>query len=178
MVERETILYGKPLFRYAVIERTFMWAAHHAVYDGWTLQLLFKQVEEVFFRELIPKQKPVTLSKIDFLSRTDPDIEAAYWRSQLGNDTPMSFPSNVTSSYQPHSNSELQKRFTAAMSPTHNVSLATVLRASWAMAVAQFSSTDDVLFAQALSGRDAPTNHHHCADEATSQAQPAYHGLP
>ena len=157
MVERDAMSYGKPLFSFAVIGHTFMWAAHHAVYDGWTFQLLFKQVQEVFSRGLAPEQKPVPYKRyIKFLSRTNPEFEASYWQSQLGQGDPVGFPSSVTSSYQPHSNSGLQTRFTAAMSSTHNVSLATVLRASWAMAVAQFSGTDDVLFAEALSGRDAP----------------------
>lgn len=51
--------YGGPLLRLAIVDgdeeegkvqknKYFVWTAHHAVYDGWSLPLLFKQVEAIY----------------------------------------------------------------------------------------------------------------------------------
>ncbi|CRG90801.1 Nonribosomal peptide synthetase 8 [Talaromyces islandicus] len=154
---------GNPLVRYGLIDdifsgkRYFIWTAHHSVYDGWSMQLLYQQVAAIYLRGEIPRE--VSYSKfIKYINDFNPDKTAQYWRKELTGDEVLSkFPLLPSSNYQPNPCKSFHHQMNAIplLSP-HGVSTSNLLRAAWALVVAQYTGINDVLFAVTLSGRTAP----------------------
>ena len=156
------IHYGGPLIRYAIIDsatdsRHFVWTAHHAVYDGWSVATIFRQLERLYEDGSIPKSVPYN-GFIEYLSKIDARASDNYWRSQLSGEKPASFPRLPTPTYQPHPDQLLQHTMEISRKSTTDILTSNILRAAWAIIVARYSDTNDVAFGVALSGRDSPVH--------------------
>lgn len=156
------IHYGGPLIRYAIIDgatdsRHFVWTAHHAVYDGWSVATLFRQLECLYEDSSIPKPVPYN-GFIEYLSKVDATASDDYWRSQLSGEKPASFPRLPTPTYQPHPDQLLLHTMDIPRKSTTDILTSSILRAAWAMIVARYSDANDVAFGVALSGRDSPVH--------------------
>lgn len=157
---------GQPLVRFALVHQKangvsyFVWTAHHSVYDGWSSQLIYKQLAALYLRDEMPPTVPFTRF-IEYLQRkkeVDANKTASYWRDQLGGDVPSIFPAMPSAFYQPKPTSSLDSEIeTSVYDPSRSgLSLADVLRAGWAMTLGQYLGTSDVVFGAILSGRNAP----------------------
>ena len=91
----------------AIDNRHFVWTAHHAVYDGWSVATLFRQLKCLYEDGSVPKSVPYN-GFIEYLSKADATASDNYWRSQLSGEKPAFFPRLPTSTYQPHPVSLLQ----------------------------------------------------------------------
>lgn len=165
--------YGGPLLRLAIVDgdeeegkvqknKYFVWTAHHAVYDGWSLPLLFKQVEAIYNNSsddattLMFNPTPFN-GFIKYLSSIDPVGSDTFWREQIlsGESRAASFPELPSVTYQPHAD-QTEWHSMQISSSKPGALMSTIMRAAWAMVVAQYSNTDDIIFATTLSGRNAP----------------------
>lgn len=156
------IQYGGPLTRYAIIEgaannRHFVWTAHHAVYDGWSVATLFKQLERLYEDGSVPKSVPYN-GFIEYLSKVDATASDNYWRAQLSGEKPVSFPRLPSPAYQPHPDQLLLHTMEISRESATDILTSSILRAAWAIIVARYSDTNDVAFGVALSGRDSPVH--------------------
>lgn len=156
------IHYGGPLIRYAIIDgatdnRHFVWTAHHAVYDGWSVATLFRQLESLYEDGTVPKAVPYN-GFIGYLSKVEATASDDYWRSQLSGEKPASFPRLPTSTYQPRPDQFLLHTMEISRKPATDILSSSILRAAWAIIVARYSDTNDVVFGVALSGRDSPVH--------------------
>ena len=150
------VSYGTPLTRFAIDaeQRHFIWTAHHALYDGFSANLLFSQLENIYTSGSI--SKPVSYTRF-IKNVTDVDVNAStsFWRSQLGGGAPTSFPQPPTTTYQPHPDVELKRSMMVPRRNESGIMISTILRAAWAIVTAQYMDTDDVVFGATLSGRNA-----------------------
>jgi amino acid adenylation domain-containing protein len=152
---------GKPLMRFGLIEsnngeRLLAWTAHHSVYDGWSLTMMYRQVSSMYWHEATPVSAPYT-PFIAYLGQADTTTAATYWREQLqGN--PTAFPALPSVRYQPQPRQKLVHSLDFVRQGKSEVSLSNLLRAAWALMVAQYSGSNDVVFAVTLSGRNAPVH--------------------
>ncbi|KAI6778617.1 Nonribosomal peptide synthetase-like protein [Emericellopsis cladophorae] len=157
---------GQPLVRFALVHQQakgvsyFVWTAHHSVYDGWSSQLIYRQLAALYLGDKLPPSVPFTRF-IAYLQRRkefDRIKTASYWREQLGGDTPSAFPAMSAAFYQPKPTALLRSEIdTSVYDPSRSeLSLADVLRAAWAMTLVQYLGTSDVVFGAILSGRNAP----------------------
>ncbi|KAF4340725.1 non-ribosomal peptide synthetase, partial [Fusarium beomiforme] len=150
---------GKPLMRFGLIEcdsgeRLLVWTAHHSVYDGWSLTMMYRQVSNVYWHEASPISAPYK-PFIAYLGQADSDKATTYWREQLqGN--PTAFPALPSVRYQPQPRQKLVQSLDFVRKGTSEISLSNLLRAAWALMIAQYSGSNDVVFAVTLSGRNAP----------------------
>jgi hypothetical protein len=160
----EGMIYGQPLVRYSFIQeatgkRFFFCTAHHSIYDGWSMQLLFRQVAAIYVDGIVPKAVPYT-PFIRYLSQGSPDSASQYWRQELriDNEMPTNFTPLPHARYQPQPSQRVQRRFKLHLEPNvlQLASTSNILRATWALAVAQYAAANDVIFAVSLSGRTAP----------------------
>lgn len=156
---------GQPLMRFALVHdkstgvRYFVWTAHHSVYDGWSAQLLYKRLAALYLHEEVPPAVPFTRFIAYQQRMKDDGIEtASYWRDQLGGDIPSAFPPMPSSFYQPKPAAVLHSEINTSVfnRSRSGFSLADVLRAGWAMTLAQYLGTNDVVFGATLAGRNAP----------------------
>ncbi|KAI1044220.1 hypothetical protein LB505_008610 [Fusarium chuoi] len=149
---------GKPLMRFGMIEsndeRLLVWTAHHSVYDGWSLTTMYRQVSNMYWHDATPLSAPYT-PFIAYLGQADATKAASYWREQLqGN--PTAFPALPSVRYQPQPRQKLVQSLDFVRQGKSEVSLSNLLRGAWALMIARYSGSNDVVFAVTLSGRNAP----------------------
>lgn len=153
------IAYGESLTRYAIVQQSdgsqyFVWTAHHATYDGWSTPLLFKLVESAFTNSTVPQVTPYS-SFINYLSKIDREASDEFWRSQLSGVVPPSFPAPLPTG-STRKGSSLTQTVPWLKSPNTDITISTVIRASWAVVTARYSSAQESTFGVTLTGRNAP----------------------
>ncbi|HSF42279.1 MAG TPA: amino acid adenylation domain-containing protein, partial [Thermoanaerobaculia bacterium] len=162
-----------PLLRIAAIlwdeESTrIVLSYHHLLLDGWSAGLLLQEATGLyagFARGEVPAPAPRRPFRdyITWLKRQDRAAAEAYWRRVLDGFEPTALgidraPGRPTPQNDPHEEIEhtLSADLTAALgrfARRHRLTLHTVVEAAWALALARFSGSDDVVFGSTLSGR-------------------------
>ncbi|KAI9367631.1 hypothetical protein BJX61DRAFT_547301 [Aspergillus egyptiacus] len=155
---KQSFDYGEPLIRHGLViasqeERYFILTAHHSVYDGYSLGKLFDAVSLLYGGKELPPT-PSFARFLSYLDQQDEDAARSFWQSQLEGEVGAPFPSLPRPSYRPQPTEKLSSEVNIATVGGANT-LASTLRAAWALAVSAYGG-DDVLFGIALSGRSAP----------------------
>lgn len=155
------IQYGSPLSRYAIIkegdERFFIWTAHHAVYDGISLQAILEKVAKAY------QGKEVQHSSFNAFSKYILDIsdekQNHYWQSQLDGAQPAVFPEikpAIVTEEMDKKSFTYQMQYSQNATGSLGITLSTIFRASWAMVVSRHSDSSEAVFGVTLTGRNAP----------------------
>ncbi|KAE8406480.1 hypothetical protein BDV37DRAFT_280762 [Aspergillus pseudonomiae] len=154
---------GTPLARYAIVEDgesfVFVWTAHHAVYDGWTVPLLFEQLEQAYMGTFQPSTAPSYAQFVEYVQETDPEASQEFWRSMAPQEPPSSFPRLPYATYQPRAKKTCHRDVEVALESGSSLTMAILLRAAWAIVLARYTDSEDILYGLTLSGRDALVPH-------------------
>ncbi|HKH48755.1 MAG TPA: amino acid adenylation domain-containing protein, partial [Thermoanaerobaculia bacterium] len=165
-----------PLMRFSLVrldrELAFIWTFHHLLLDGWSLPLLVQELRSVYaaLREgrepaspTLPPARPFS-DYIVWLQRQDVSRAEPFWRGELagftapnplGIDRPAG--AEGVSSYAEH-RIQVSREVTAelqALAARHKLTLQTVTLGAWAVLVSRYSSEEDVVFGNVVSGRPA-----------------------
>jgi aryl carrier-like protein len=158
--QEQSIGYGQPLSRYAIIDnaqtRHFVWTAHHAVYDGWSVALILNRLTTAYESQTVDPS-PAYAGFIAYLQDLKPEQQEAYWRAQLDGCAPPNFPPQGMRSAE----EEQQHRvFTETLPFTQRKgsgsTASSLIRAAWALLVARYSGADEATFGSTLTGRNIP----------------------
>ncbi|KAJ3544059.1 hypothetical protein NM208_g3252 [Fusarium decemcellulare] len=163
-LDRDTSMdLGQPLTRYALIQgdsdkpKYFVWTIHHALYDGWSMRLVFDVVNRTFRGEQAMREWPQFQQFIKYVDSQDDEVNARYWRESLEGFDSAAYPEIPTSVMeQPVPNSSAEHSFTYSRAKNSGIMTATLVRAAWALVAGRMSSSSDVVFGANLSGRNAP----------------------
>lgn len=158
---REHMTLSTPLTRFAVVvdlalgKLFFVWTAHHAIYDGWSTDLIVEHAQAAFAGQSLPR--PAEFKHFVRYVK-DPAREASkdYWRAQLEEATGPQFPSLPSRSYIPRPDSLEQRFVTIDKASRSDMTVATVIRAAWALVASQYTMSDDVVFGETFTGRTLP----------------------
>lgn len=154
---------GEPLNRYAIITDPdqgvfFVWQAHHAAFDGWSLRLVFERFLQAYHG--MSGIAPPTPFKafVHHLKNLDMSAAAEFWRRRLEGAKPLDFPRSASRKIGRAENSNSTLRFSIGRQwrKDCDFTLSTLLNAAWAIVLAAHTDTDDVVFGTTLSGRAAP----------------------
>ncbi|KAH8602265.1 nonribosomal peptide synthase [Bisporella sp. PMI_857] len=153
---------GAPLCHYAFVHEIdnpqFVWTAHHALYDGWSIPLLLEKVEACYHdpsRKLDPG--PIYARFIEYISNINEAESVEHWKDRLAELEASQFPILPHPSYQVQSTCHSSHTAFIVREAGSQITLPSIIRAAWAMVVSIYSgSTDDVIFGEILTGRDAP----------------------
>ncbi|KAE8835987.1 hypothetical protein HRS9139_04085 [Pyrenophora teres f. teres] len=152
---------GAPLTTFTLIgEDTatpfFVWTAHHAVYDGWSWTALFRKVEAHYRNEAgeIPATVPYARF-IKYLSNLDQKQSDEFWLAQLDNITAAQFPQLPSPDHRVEANGQLLHRVQLTRNSSLEVTVPSMIRAAWGLLLATYSGSDDVLWGETNSGREA-----------------------
>ncbi|QMW46378.1 hypothetical protein G4B11_009833 [Aspergillus flavus] len=153
---------GGLLTAYAIVQpgdsssRYFIWTIHHALYDGWSVPLVLKRVEELYKD---PSATGSTLPYKLFISHLqDKDLSESdnFWRSQLADISCSPFPHSKASTpdavrvgNRHHSSVEIGQ--TPA---SKDLTLPELIRAAWAIVISVHTGSNDVCFGETLMGRN------------------------
>ena len=159
---QEPMRYGERLTRYALIMHvgggfTFVWTAHHSVYDGWSHPLMVKSVEDVYQGAMLEKSLPFNRF-IKHLMDCDAGASAAFWQSHFSGAEPLRFPRLPSPEYQPLADKKLRHTAHIPLQNDTGITTSTIVRAAWALVVAQHSdiNVNDVVYGVTQTGRNAP----------------------
>lgn len=155
--------YGTRLVRYSLAtepngDRYFVWMMHHAIFDGWTLGLLFHTLTTAYYDTGVASLTPYA-GFIKYTSDINPETAQSFWRAQLKNAKRASFPP-VTRRGDEEDNIHRITTMTFQLPKSNNkeVTSATILLTAWAILLARHSESDDVCFGAVVSGRQAPVS--------------------
>ncbi|MEV1016766.1 amino acid adenylation domain-containing protein [Micromonospora sp. NPDC049801] len=140
---------------------------HHLLLDGWSVDLLLRDVMAVYTALLEGRParlEPATAFRqyVGWLGTLDAVESGRYWATQLHDvtePTPMPVPAPQAerrgSDYVTLSLTDEQTRTVRAYARGHGLTLASVATAAWATALGHLTDRDDVLFGCTVSGRTA-----------------------
>nr|POF14198.1 nonribosomal peptide synthetase tes [Quercus suber] len=158
------MVYGSKLCHYALhvdgAEHHFHLMMHHAVFDGWCLSLFSETLAQCYYNGLLPERSLVPF--VNFVNYSiDMDTLAShdYWKSQLNAAKRTIFPSlHQARSAVSSGSATLRHNFDLPVRPK-SVTMATVLRAAWAIVLAAYDDcADDVTFGSTVVGRQVPVD--------------------
>jgi amino acid adenylation domain-containing protein len=153
---------GTDLARFAIVndETTgkshIVLSIHHALYDGWSMPLIVERVNRAYRGESIGNPAPFK-NFIKWLGDTDRSSSEKYWADQLQGATALQFPVLPWSGYQARADSLLEYYVQLPSTSTNStISIATAIRGAWALVAAQYTSSEDIVFGETMTGRTAP----------------------
>lgn len=152
---------GAPLTTFTLVgENTdsmfFVWTAHHAVYDGWSWTALFRKVEAHYRSEVQSIPTTVPYSRfVKYISSLDQKQSDDFWLSQLDNVAAAQFPQLPSPDHRVEANGQLLHSVQLTRNPGLEVTVPSMIRAAWGILLATYSGSDDVIWGETNSGREA-----------------------
>ncbi|OBT52937.1 Nonribosomal Peptide Synthase (NRPS) [Pseudogymnoascus sp. 24MN13] len=151
---------GQPLSRHYHVQDPssgqshFVWALHHAVFDGWSLETVVDHIRHNYYSHTEPVEPIGSFQDfVQFCDGLNRDECASFWREQLKNAPIPSFPNFPKAGHLAADRSCLRHTMAA---PTASTTTTTVLaRASWALLLSEHEGSDDVTFGNSLHGRNS-----------------------
>lgn len=154
------VQYGDPLTRYALVDDGvgdlhFVWTAHHAVYDGWSVNLILNKVQLAFGGSPLPQSTPF-INFIKYLTKIDARESDSFWKSHLQGVAAPKFPPLPSRDHQFRTNSSFNHEIHLRGAPSSDVTISTKIRAAWAIVLSNYEDSCDIVFGATITGRDAP----------------------
>ncbi|KAI1851611.1 hypothetical protein JX266_003073 [Neoarthrinium moseri] len=152
---------GKPLVRYAIVtdeaqtgKTHFVLTMHHALYDGWSMPLVVERVNRAY--QGLSTERPANFKNfIKYLCEMDREESQKYWRERLEGADGEQFPTLPYPGYQQQADSLLE-HYVSLGRRAGGTTIATAIRGAWALLVASYMASNDVVFGETLTGRNAP----------------------
>lgn len=152
---------GDALTRYGLVPDassstwTFVWTVHHAVYDAWTLDLMFERLEAAY-KGTAPALDNTFKEFMTAVVSTEEASARSFWTQYLAGATKNQFPSAVTAASQPTADAALSHTVKLPREQLVGITTATILRAAWGILIGAHSESEDVVFGGIVSGRNTP----------------------
>lgn len=149
-----------PLMQVRIIRESkdrhrLIWAVHHLVADGWSASVVLNDLLALLQGDDL-QAAPVFVTHAEWLDSLDHDADEDFWLGYFaGYAKPELMPRGDGAGFATetrHLEADLLTRLTS-LARRRNVTLSTALQAGFAQAVGQLSSSRDVLFGLATSGR-------------------------
>lgn len=154
---------GGLLSQYIMIETPrneprFVWTAHHAIYDGWCIPLILERVEACYhdINAVDLALGPAYPQFIKYITEINASESGTFWCKRLSEPTAAQFPALPNPTYHAHATSVSSYTTSLTRETGSHITLASVIRASWALVLATYSGNSEVIFGETLTGRDAP----------------------
>lgn len=148
---------GQRLIAFNIIEgssdRYLTMTAHHSVYDGWMAPQMFHNIEAAYFGEALVPSTPFRRFVAHIQSGNEKASEAYWKRAMEGANIP-DFPEYPRADYQARTSARVTYCMRPAETP-RGVTLASVIRAAWALLLGKHTGSQDVVFGVTMTGRGA-----------------------
>ena len=156
---------GGELARYTIVgdgtaSPYFVLTIHHALYDGWCLPLILDKVKAAYHCASLGDipSGPRYSNFIHHLAQINKEQSDGFWRENLAGVTSVQFPRLPHPGYQAHATAMLSYETDVVRKEGSEVTTASLIRAAWASTLAAYSGSDDVVFCETVTGRDAPVD--------------------
>lgn len=154
---------GAPLTQFTMViaaqsaERYFVLSIHHVLYDGWSLGIILRRVEDIYFQKASQPAESSYTRFIDYLFHRDTSTSDTFWRSYLANISPVHFPQTTGSMLSEASpmRSIKSSKGVSYDSLRKVITVAELVRAAWAISISSHTGSNDVCFGETLTGRNS-----------------------
>ncbi|PON24610.1 hypothetical protein TGAM01_v206540 [Trichoderma gamsii] len=154
--------FGDSLSRYQLVnnesanEHHFVWTCHHALYDGWSLPMVFKHLRDEYgFGTSASYQPPQFQGFVRYLKQIDTAAQQEYWRAQFSGSSPSDLFS-LSTAYEPCADKTLSLSVPILRRLRSEATMSTLIRGAWALVISCYTDSSDVIFGCVLNGRNAP----------------------
>ncbi|KAL8722265.1 MAG: hypothetical protein Q9225_001212 [Loekoesia sp. 1 TL-2023] len=153
---------GGKLSGYAIIQESdrafFVLTMHHALYDGWSLDIILDKVRRCYEAPMSPKP---TVDRsfanfIQYITKVDATKSEDFWRSRLAGTTSPQYPTLPNPAYQPHVTGLVSHTIPITRVSGSTITVPSMIRAAWALALSAYCDSEDVVFGETVTGRDVP----------------------
>lgn len=130
----------------------------HALYDGWSLALLHNDVLKAYRDDYSPR--PSYRSTLEHILSATGDEASLYWSNYISGAECSSFPSRVDNHQTPpqihrlEQSSSISGAFVRSFITREGITLQALGQTCWALVLASYLNSFDVIFGVVLSGRD------------------------
>lgn len=158
---KDTVLKpGDRLSQYTIIDdsslgKVFVWTAHHALFDAWSVQKILQEVE-CFYLERATSVAREFKTFIQYLLSIDQESQRSYWKEQLTGASKINFPQLPSPTYESSADALFKQNLSFQRNSDSHITSATIIRAAWSLLLALHSDTNDVIFGATLNGRTLP----------------------
>jgi Condensation domain/AMP-binding enzyme len=138
--------------------RRWLWTVHHAIYDGWSVDLILRRLNELLAaspHEFVNRSVPRFASYVGYLQGLDSLSSQRYWDVELAGYDGQIFPFHIPRSYRPQSNSSAQRQVPLPVETT-GFTAASFIKAAWGLLLSTYTGDQDVAFRTTVTGRSAP----------------------
>ncbi|ERN42081.1 amino acid adenylation domain protein/thioester reductase domain protein [Rubidibacter lacunae KORDI 51-2] len=160
-----------PLFRIVAIRLAadttqIIFSRHHILIDGWSRMLLYQEIFATYQalasdRVAPPLESPPFRTYIHWLRQQDPQQAKSYWQQQLqGIVAPTRLSGDLAAGTERNSFQQQHRHLSVAQTNAlqtfarkHNLTLNTLVMATWGMLLGKFAGETDVIFGVTSSGR-------------------------
>ncbi|KAI0424831.1 hypothetical protein F5Y09DRAFT_347316 [Xylaria sp. FL1042] len=164
---------GHSLSRYGLVDdeksRHFVWTIHHALFDGWSLELILEYVYDEYARIQNAKPAPLDtfgkiqsmkpapfISFVKFLTSFDDTEASKYWQSYLADGDFAPFPALPPSVQEPLADATIELEFPQSALKAETATTSMLIRGALAILIHQYTGSSDVVVGATVSGRSAP----------------------
>lgn len=155
--------FGKPLTSWAISsskkngkDKFFIMNCHHALLDGWSLNLLWDALANAYKDDKEPVFKCSMNSLVKFLAGRDHRASELFWASKLNGALPSTFLNIRSNEYIPYQTDRREDKVVFEKFPTSSFTISTIIQVAYAMTIWFFSTTKgakDVVFRTTGTGR-------------------------
>ncbi|KAF2802919.1 nonribosomal peptide synthase-like protein [Mytilinidion resinicola] len=147
---------GGRLTHYSILaNRQFVWTIHHSLYDGWSMPLMLKRVEEIYLRGSSSIPDTPYFGFINYLANSDPEASKTFWATRLRGATPLQFPQPQSSGSKKIPNGQTVNHVAKySRRKDDDIPVSAYIRAAWATVISAYTNSEDVIFGETRSGRD------------------------
>ncbi|KAL6855593.1 NRPS [Amphichorda felina] len=158
---RKAMGIGQPLTRYSMVKdesgntRWFVWTAHHALFDEWSLSLILDTLNRTYQGQPTEPTPPFK-AFIKYIKEQSYESMAEYWIRDLAECECPAFPSLPPSVERPVTDGVIEHPIHYPRQHHSNITPSTMIRAAWSLIMSSMINSDDVVFGATVSGRSAP----------------------
>lgn len=150
---------GDKLATYAIVRtastaRYFVWTIHHALYDGWSIAFVLQRVEQVYQSVSSDVSKVPYTKFVQYLQNTDREASTMFWKRHLAGAAPYQFPQQPINTNETPDGQSLHHTTKLVPKRHKDITAPTLIRAAWALLLASYTGSNDVVFGETLTGRD------------------------
>ncbi|KAM3537908.1 hypothetical protein ARSEF1564_009177 [Beauveria bassiana] len=133
----------------------FVWTLHHALYDGWSIPILYQALSDAYHNMQVMSPTPFQRF-VKYVGSVQRDDVVAFWKRQLAGSEAVMFPALPSISYQPQADRSTKHAISGIRWRDDDITPSTIIRAAWAIVSAQYTSSSEAVFGATVSGRQAP----------------------
>ena len=151
---------GDKIVRFVLVSRgphdhVLIMRMSHAQFDGTSLSLIYRDLRLAYQGADLPAA-PNFVDVTRAMQQANTDEAETFWRRLLDKSSMTSVVQHTKTCYANIINDRVTTSFPWQSTHCHGMTLATVVKAAWAIVLAELSSLTDVVFAYAVTGRNLP----------------------